>query len=83
MVTKKTPSCYVASMLLGSRTSQSSCKILKREDKQPEVVIHVSTNDMGDRMDEVSQLEFRMLGSRLRIGTSKVAITGSFPMPLG
>ncbi|XP_062894515.1 V-set and immunoglobulin domain-containing protein 10-like 2 [Mobula hypostoma] len=54
--------------------------ILVREGKQPEVVIHVGTNDIGRKRDEVLKCEFRELGRRLKNRTSRVAFSGLLPV---
>ncbi|XP_078253188.1 uncharacterized protein LOC144592470 [Rhinoraja longicauda] len=48
-------------------------KILVREGDQPEVVVHVGTNDVGRKRKEVLQREFRELGKALRSRTPKDA----------
>ncbi|XP_072136864.1 protein ABHD14A-like isoform X2 [Mobula birostris] len=54
--------------------------ILVQEGKQPEVVIHVGTNDIGRKKDEVLKCEFRELGRRLKNRTSRVAFSGLLPV---
>ncbi|XP_051897466.1 40S ribosomal protein S24 isoform X2 [Pristis pectinata] len=56
-------------------------RILEREGEQPEVVVHVGTNDIGRKGDEVLKSEIRELGRRLRNRTSRVAILGLLPVP--
>ncbi|XP_072094834.1 uncharacterized protein [Mobula birostris] len=54
--------------------------ILVREGKQPVAVIHVETNDIGRKRDEVLKCEFRELGRRLKNRTSRVAFSGLLPV---
>ena len=54
--------------------------ILVGEGKQLEVVIHVGTNDIGKKRDEVLKCEFRELGRRLKNRTSRVAFSGLLPV---
>ncbi|XP_072103118.1 uncharacterized protein [Mobula birostris] len=54
--------------------------ILVRKGKQPEVVIHVGTNDIGRKGDEVLKCEFRELGRRLKNRSSRVAFSGLLPV---
>ncbi|XP_072125340.1 transmembrane protein 204 isoform X5 [Mobula birostris] len=54
--------------------------ILVREGKQPEVVIHVGTNNIGRKRDEVLKCEFRELGRRLKNRISWVTFSGLLPV---
>ncbi|XP_062887003.1 uncharacterized protein LOC134336606 [Mobula hypostoma] len=54
--------------------------ILVQEGKQPEVVIHVGTNDIGTKRDEVLKCEFREFGRRLKNRTSRVTFSGLLPV---
>lgn len=55
--------------------------ILEWEGEQPVVVVHIGTNDIGKKRDEVLQGEFRELGDKLKSRTSKVIISGLLPVP--
>ena len=55
--------------------------ILEGEGEQPVVVVHIGTNDIGKKRDEVLQGEFRELGDKLKSRTSKVIISGLLPVP--
>ena len=55
--------------------------ILEGEGEQPAVVVHIGTNDIGKKRDEVLQAEFRELGVKLKSRTSKVVISGLLPVP--
>ena len=55
--------------------------ILKWEGEEPEVVVHIGTNDIGRKREEVLKGEFRELGGELRRRTAKVTISGLLPVP--
>uniref|UniRef100_UPI00398EB7F6 uncharacterized protein n=1 Tax=Pristiophorus japonicus TaxID=55135 RepID=UPI00398EB7F6 len=55
--------------------------ILKWEGEQPVVVVHIGTNDIGKKRDEVLRNEFKELGAKLKSRTSKVVISGLLPVP--
>jgi len=61
--------------------SERAWDILKGEGEQPEVVVHIGTNDVGRKSEEVLQGEFRELGSKLKKRTSRVVISGLLPVP--
>ncbi|XP_072928743.1 uncharacterized protein [Hemitrygon akajei] len=55
--------------------------ILEREGKNPDVVVHVGTNDVGRMSEGVLRREFRELGAKLKSRTSRVTISGLLPVP--
>ena len=55
--------------------------ILKGEGEQPEVVVHVGTNDVGKKGMNILQRDFRELGKMLKSRTSRVVISGLLPVP--
>ena len=55
--------------------------ILEWEGDQPEVVVHVGTNNIGRNSEEVLKREYRELGRKLRSRTTKVVISGLLPVP--
>ncbi|XP_062909111.1 uncharacterized protein LOC134349138 [Mobula hypostoma] len=55
--------------------------ILKSEGEDPEVVVHVGTNDVGKNGKDILQRDFRELGRRLKSRTSRVVISGLLPVP--
>ncbi|XP_062896362.1 uncharacterized protein LOC134342314 [Mobula hypostoma] len=55
--------------------------ILKWEGEEPEVLVHIGTNDIGRKRDEVLKEEYRELGRELRKRTAKVVISGLLPVP--
>ncbi|XP_055498195.1 uncharacterized protein LOC129701166 [Leucoraja erinacea] len=55
--------------------------ILKWEGEEPEVVVHIGTNDIGRKREAVLKGEFRELGRELRRRTAKVTISGLLPVP--
>ncbi|XP_069750301.1 uncharacterized protein [Narcine bancroftii] len=54
--------------------------ILKGEGKQPDVLVHVGTNDI-DKKEEVLKKDYRELGQKLRNRTARVVISGLLPVP--
>ena len=55
--------------------------ILEREGENPDVVVHVGTNDVGRMSEGVLRREFRELGEKLKSRTSRVTISGLLPVP--
>ena len=55
--------------------------ILKWEGEEPEVVVHIGTNDIGRKGEEVLKQEYRELGRQFRRRTTKVIISGLLPVP--
>ena len=55
--------------------------ILKWEGKEPEVVVHIGTNDIGRKGEEVLKQEYKELGWQIRRRTAKVVISGLLPVP--
>lgn len=47
------------------------------EHEQPEVIVHVGTNDMGRKREEVLKNVNGVLGKRLKSWTSRVVITAN------
>ncbi|XP_055521107.1 uncharacterized protein LOC129715270 [Leucoraja erinacea] len=64
-----------------SDVSQRVQDILKSEGEEPEVVVHIGTNDIGKKREEVLKGEFRELGGELRKRAKKVTISGLLPVP--
>lgn len=46
--------------------SEQLLDILKGKEKQPEVIVHVDTNDMGRKRNEVLQYKYRELSKMLQ-----------------
>ena len=55
--------------------------ILKWEGMEPEVVVHIGTNDIGRKGEEVLKQEYKELGWQLRRRTAKVVMSGLLPVP--
>ncbi|XP_059824367.1 hydroxyacid oxidase 2 isoform X1 [Hypanus sabinus] len=55
--------------------------ILESEGMNPDVVVHVGTNDVGKVSEGVLLREFRELGVKLKGRTSRVTISGLLPVP--
>lgn len=55
--------------------------LLERTGKEPVVVVHVGTNDVGKAKQSVLEAKFRLLGRRLKSRTSKVAFSEVLPVP--
>lgn len=55
--------------------------ILRGEGEQPDVLIHVGTNDIDKKREEVLKRDYRELGWKLRDRTSRVVISGLLPVP--
>lgn len=53
--------------------------ILRREGEQPEVLVHVGTNDMDRKREEVLKKDYWELGRKLKSRTSRVIISGLLP----
>ncbi|XP_055508716.1 uncharacterized protein LOC129707614 [Leucoraja erinacea] len=64
-----------------SDVSQRIQDIQKSEGEEPEVVVHIGTNDIGKKREEVLKGGFRELGGELRKRTKKVTISGLLPVP--
>ncbi|XP_059504239.1 uncharacterized protein LOC132209920 isoform X2 [Stegostoma tigrinum] len=56
-------------------------RILEGEGEDPEVLVHVGTNDFGKKRRSILQRDFRELGRRLKSRTSRVVISGFLPVP--
>ncbi|XP_059500994.1 uncharacterized protein LOC132209499 [Stegostoma tigrinum] len=56
-------------------------RILKGEGEDPEVVVHVGTNDVGKKRRSILQRDFRELRRKLKSRTSRVVISGLLPVP--
>ncbi|MBY9153034.1 SGNH/GDSL hydrolase family protein [Pseudomonas aeruginosa] len=56
-------------------------RILKGEGEQPEVVVHIGTNDVGKKGGVDVRSEFRELGWKLKARTDRVVISGLLPAP--
>ena len=70
--------------LPGARVSDVSERIfqvLKGEGEQPQVVVHIGTNDVGRRGDKDVRQAFRELGWKLKVRTNRVVISGLLPAP--
>eukprot|EP00061_Rhincodon_typus_P018181 g47246.t1 len=55
-------------------------RILKGEDEQPEVVVHIGTNDIARKRNEDLKSEYKELGWKLKGRTSRVVISGLVPV---
>lgn len=55
--------------------------ILKGEGEQPQVVVHIGTNDIGRKRDGDVRQKFKELGWKLRARTNRVVISGLLPVP--
>ena len=55
--------------------------VLKWEGDQPDVVVHIGTNDVGRKSEEVLKSEYRELGRKLKSRTPRVVISGLLPVP--
>jgi len=78
------PDFQIVCCLPGARVCDVSdrvFKILKRGEEQPEVVVHIGTNDNGRKRDEDVKRDFRELGWMLKIRTNRVVISGLVPVP--
>jgi len=56
-------------------------RILKGEGEQPEVVVHIGTNDIDRKRDVDIKNKFRELGWKLKARTDRVVISGLLPVP--
>ena len=65
--------------VLPTRCQGTRC--LKGEGEQPQVVVHIGTNDIGKSRDGDLKQEFRELGWKLRARTNHVVISGLLPVP--
>ena len=55
--------------------------ILKGEGEQPQVVVHIGTNNIGKKRDGDVRQVFRELGWKLRARTNRVLFSGLLPVP--
>lgn len=56
-------------------------RVLKGEGEQPQVVVHIGTNDIGRKRGEDVRQAFRELGWKLRARTNRVVVSGLLPVP--
>ena len=55
--------------------------ILKWEGDQPDAMVHIGTNDVGRKSEEVLKSEYRELDRKLKSRTPRVIISGLLPVP--
>jgi len=70
--------------LPGVRVSDVSDRVLwvlQAEGEQPQVVVHIGTNDIDRKRDKDDRQAFRELGWKLRARTNRVVISGVLPVP--
>ena len=70
--------------LPGARVSDVSeriSQVLKGEGEQPQVVVHIGTNDLGRKRDKDVRQAFKDLGCKLKGRTNRVVISGLLPAP--
>ncbi|XP_059499497.1 uncharacterized protein LOC132207556 [Stegostoma tigrinum] len=56
-------------------------KVLKGEGEQPEIVLHIGTNDIARNRFEDIKSDFRELGWKLQSRTNRVVFSGLLPVP--
>eukprot|EP00061_Rhincodon_typus_P007380 g29027.t1 len=61
--------------------SDQDYRILKGEGEQPEVMVHIGTNDIARKRDEVLKSEYRELGWKLKDRMSRIVISGLLLVP--